>query len=286
MEGQAALLRVHVILERGNAVTTFQAILLGIVQGITEFLPVSSSGHLVLLQRIWNINGNELLFITCLHVGTLFAVVFAMRDEVRWLLKNWWSHQAQMILLALIPTAIIGGLFEELFEGLFESGVTLGIEFVITGIVLWWMDSVPGGTKTEASMTPVDALWIGALQGAAILPALSRSGLTMAGGLWRGLTKEAVGRFSFLLSIPAILGATVVEFDDVIEEPSMLHSAQWFAIIAGTVAALVAGYLGVKGTLWLLKNARMRIFAVYVWALAAFVFVDQLWFQEWFPPLF
>ncbi len=266
--------------------TTLQAILLGLVQGVTEFLPISSSGHLVLLQKLWGIAGDELLFITCLHLGTLVAVAWALKDEVRWLIRNPWSRQGQMIILALIPTALIGALFEEVFENLFESGATIGVEFIITGVILWWMDYAPGGTKTEADMTPADALWIGTLQGAAILPALSRSGLTMAGGLWRGLNKEAVGRFSFLLSIPSILGATIVELDDFVEQPSMALDANWGPILAGTVAAVAAGYVAVKGTLWLLRNARMRVFAVYVWALAAFVLLDQILYQRWFPPLF
>jgi undecaprenyl-diphosphatase len=266
--------------------TTLQAILLGFVQGVTEFLPVSSSGHLVLLQRLWGISGDGLLFITFLHLGTVVAVVWALKREVRELIRHPFSWTGRMIFLALIPTALVGAAFEEVFENLFASGVTLGVEFVITGVILWWMDSVPDGVKTEEDMTAADALWIGALQGAAILPALSRSGLTMAGGLWRGLTKEAVGRFSFLLSIPAILGATVVELDDFIEEPSMALDANWGAILAGTLAAVAAGYVAVKGTLWLLKRARMRIFAVYVWALAAFVLLDQLWFHRYFPSLF
>jgi undecaprenyl-diphosphatase len=191
-----------------------------------------------------------------------------------------------MILAALIPTVVIGVIFEELFEDLFSNAVTLGFEFVITGIILWWMDSLgnrPG--KSETDMTAVDAMWVGILQGVSILPALSRSGLTIAAGLWRGMDGTAAGRFSFLLAIPSILGATFVELDDLWESHGLLHQVPWSPLLIGTVAALLAGYVSVKGTLWLLQTARMRFFAIYVWGLAVFILWDQITVHRWFPPL-
>lgn len=191
-----------------------------------------------------------------------------------------------MILVALLPTAVVGALFEEWFDRLFETGATIGLEFVITGVVLWWMDSVANGRKTEHTLETSDSLWIGALQGAAILPALSRSGLTMAAGLWRGMDRDAAGRFSFLLSVPAILGASVMEIDDIFESPTHMANLPWGPMIWGTIAAAIAGYFAVIGTMWVLQRSRMRIFAIYTWALAAFVLSDQLYFHHWFAPLF
>ncbi|WDL97217.1 undecaprenyl-diphosphate phosphatase [Alicyclobacillus sp. ALC3] len=262
-----------------------QAVVFGAVQGITEFLPISSSGHLVLLQKLWHLQGDNLLFFTLLHIGTLIAVVWAFSAEVKWLLRHPFSWPARMIFLACIPTAFVGGLFEDLFEHLFQSGVTIGFEFILTGVILWWMDSAPdGGLSTMDDIRATDALWIGVFQGAAILPALSRSGLTIAGGLWRGLSRDTAARFSFLLSIPAILGATVVEFDDAIESPA--HFAlPWSTMLLGTAAAVVAGYVSVRATLWLVRRAKMRVFAVYVWVIAAFILADQVWFHHWFPSL-
>lgn len=265
---------------------SIQAIILGVVQGITEFLPVSSSGHLVLLQKLMNVQGNSLLFATCLHVGTLIAVVWALKRDVKSLIRNPLSWTGLMIITALIPTAIVGVVFEELFDSLFRSGATVGLEFIITGVVLWWMDSIKEGHKTEKDMTFGDAIWIGALQGVAILPALSRSGLTISTGIWRGLTRETAGRFSFLLSIPAILGAVLVEIDDLLEHPSEHVGVHWVPVLWGTLAAVVAGYVAVKGTLWLLRNCKMRWFAVYVWILAFLVLGDQLVWHHWFPSLF
>lgn len=265
--------------------TALQALVLGIVQGITEFLPISSSGHLVFLERVWHVNGGGLLFVTLVHVGTLAAVLFAMRNDVRALIHNPFSWTGRMILLALVPTAIIGVVFEELFERLFQNPVTVGFEFVITGVVLWWIDSIEPGKKQMADIEPVDSLWVGTLQGLAIIPALSRSGLTMVGGVWRGLDRETAARFSFLLSIPAIVGATLVQLDDLLESPKSIGGLGVGPAVIGTLAALVAGYAAVKWTLWLIKRAKMRYFAVYVWILAAIVFLDQLFFHHWFPPL-
>lgn len=265
--------------------TFIQAIVLGIVQGITEFLPISSSGHLVLIQKLWHITEGGPLFVTLLHIGTLFAVIFAMRKEVLWLWQHPKSRVTWMLLIALLPTAVVGVLFEEWFDRLFETGATIGFEFIITGCVLWWMDSCQNGKKNENTMQLSDSLWIGTFQGAAILPALSRSGLTIAAGLWRGMDRDAAGRFSFLLSIPAILGGMLVELDDLFEHPEQIHALPWIAMLVGALAALISGYLSVKWTLWLLRKSRMRIFAVYVWILAVFVLSDQLFFHHWFPSL-
>lgn len=262
-----------------------QAVVLGAVQGVTEFLPISSSGHLVLVQKLWRLQGDNLLFFTLLHIGTLIAVVWVFSAEVRWLLRHPFSWPARMLFLACVPTAVVGALFEDLFEHLFQSGVTIGFEFVLTGVILWWMDTaLQDSPRTMDDMTAGDALWIGLFQGISILPALSRSGLTIAGGLWRGLSRDTAARFSFLLSIPAILGATVVELDDVLESP--VHVAiPWSTMLLGTAAAIAAGYISVRGTLWLVRRAKMRIFAVYVWAVAAFILADQIWFHHWFPAL-
>lgn len=258
--------------------TSIQAIILGVIQGLTEFLPISSSGHLVLAEKIMNVKTDSLLFVTCLHVGTLVAVIVAMRDDIKRLLHNLWCRENLLIAAALVPTAAIGALFEEAFEGLFNSGATLGIEFVITGVILWWMDNYMHGSKTESSIRIRDALWIGAFQGAAMFPALSRSGMTIGAGLWRGMDREAAGRFSFLLSIPAILGATLMQVEDLWENPQHL-AIPALPLILGTAAAAIAGYLSVRWTLWWLKRAKMRVFAVYGFALAAFILMDQFIFH-------
>ncbi|MCY0888191.1 MAG: undecaprenyl-diphosphate phosphatase [Alicyclobacillaceae bacterium] len=268
--------------------TALQAILLGIVQGATEFLPVSSSGHLVIMAHIWKLGAvaSGTLFILLLHVGTLAAVIYAMRRELLWWYRHPKSRLTWVVALALLPTAVVGALFEEWFEDLFHSGATVGLEFVITGCILWWMDSQSHGKKDEDTLSVRDSLWIGALQGAAILPALSRSGLTIGGGLWRGMDREAAARFSFLLAIPAILGGVLVKLDDLLEDPLKTAHLPWGAMGLGAIAAAISGYIGVRITFRLLKHSRMRYFAIYTWMIAAFVLADQLFVHQWFPPLF
>ncbi|TDY50708.1 undecaprenyl-diphosphatase [Alicyclobacillus sacchari] len=266
--------------------TALQAVIMGIVQGITEFLPISSSGHIVLFEKLMHVQvEQDTLFILLLHIGTLAAVAYAMRKEVIWLWKHPRSRVTWMVLVALLPTAVIGALCEEWFDNLFESGVTIGLEFVVTGIILWWIDSIQAGPKTESSMSLADSLWIGTLQGIAILPALSRSGLTIAGGLWRGMDRMAATRFSFLLSIPAILGGTLVKLDDIVEAPAQALNLPWGEMLLGALAAAVAGYFSVRWTTWLVARCKMRVFAVYTFAIAAFILYDQLVGHRWFPPL-
>ncbi|WAH35136.1 undecaprenyl-diphosphate phosphatase [Alicyclobacillus dauci] len=266
--------------------TTLQAIIMGIVQGVTEFLPISSTGHVVLVEKLWHIHvESDTLFILLLHLGTLVAVLYAMRKEVAWLMSHPKSRTTWMILVALLPTAVVGAICEEWFESLFDSGITIGFEFVITGVVLWWMDSVATGKKNESTMSVSDSLWIGTFQGIAILPALSRSGLTIAAGLWRGMGRDAATSFSFVLSIPAILGATLVKLDDIFENPAGALALPWGQMLAGTLAAAIAGYFAVIGTRWLVNRSRMRIFALYTWVLAAFVLYDQLVGHHYFPSL-
>ncbi|GGJ07399.1 undecaprenyl-diphosphatase 4 [Alicyclobacillus cellulosilyticus] len=266
--------------------TVWQGVVLGLVQGMTEFLPVSSTGHLVLLQKLWSLEADSLWFITMLHLGTLVAVVWVLRREVVYILTHPGSREARLVLTAVVPAAVIGAGFEDMFDRLFASGVTIGVEFVITGIILWWMDGVPAGRKDERSMTFMDALWIGIAQGAAILPALSRSGLTIASGLWRGLDRSCAGRFSFLVSIPAILGATLFEGWDGLRYGLGMPAQAWSAAWWGTVAACISGYLAVRTTMWLVAHSKMRWFAVYVWCLAGMILADQLLWHRYFPPLF
>ncbi|WP_206830428.1 undecaprenyl-diphosphate phosphatase [Alicyclobacillus fructus] len=262
-----------------------EAVLFGAVQGLTEFLPISSSGHIVLLEKLLHVDvERNTAFILMLHVGTLFAVLYAMRREVRWLIQHPRARETWMLVVALLPTAVIGALFEEWFDDLFASGVTIGLEFLLTGVVLWWMDAIDAGKKNESTMTVADSLWIGALQGAAILPALSRSGLTIAGGLWRGLDRAAATRFSFLLSIPAILGGALVKLDDLVEAHGAVALSSG-PMIAGMLAALAMGYLSVRWTASLVARTKMRWFALYAFALAAWILFDQLVQHRFFPPL-
>ena len=164
-----------------------KSIILGIIQGFTEFLPISSTGHLVLGRRFLGLSDAGLFLDTLLHFGTLIAVVAVFWDDVISLIKRPFSRLGLLILVGTIPTAIIGLTFEDFFEEISKTGSTIGIEFLVTGCILWYADQIKRkGNKGIEDITFRDAFFIGTLQGAAILPAISRSGLTIAGSLFQG----------------------------------------------------------------------------------------------------
>jgi undecaprenyl-diphosphatase len=251
-----------------------QAIILGIVQGLTEFLPISSSGHLVLMQKIFGITEPTLLFDTCVHLGTLLAVFAVFKDDIMAILKKPFQRITWLLLAGTIPTGIIGVVFKDTFESMFHTGSTLGFEFIITGAVLLWSVNLRSGRKGVKETSYLDAAFIGVMQGAAIMPAISRSGLTISGALFRGLDRDFAARFSFLLSIPAILGATVFQVKDIVEigGGTAIGTAP---LLIGSTAAAIAGYISIKYMLELLKKGKLKYFSYYVFALGALVIIDQ-----------
>lgn len=251
----------------------WEAVVLGLVQGLTEFLPVSSSGHLVLLQKIFGLK-DMLFFDVMVHFGTLLALVAVFWRDLLAMLKRPLAKLPVLIVVGTVPTGLMGVLFKDWFEQIFSSGKTLGVEFLITGLILWYAERARGGNRHLEDMTAADALFIGFMQGLAILPALSRSGLTISGALLRRLDRSLAARFSFLLSIPAILGAAVLETKDFLQNPAGTRDIG--AVILGTVVAAVAGYAAIKFMLRLLERGNMRLFAGYVWVLGLVVIIAQL----------
>lgn len=261
------------------------AILLGILQGLTEFLPISSSGHLVIAQDIFNIQGADLAFDVILHLGTLVAVLIYYWQDVLNLISEFfiligdfikgkrpklldYSRPYRvlmvMIIIATVPTAIIGLVFNDLFSRLFETADFVGYALIVTGILLWIANGIVSGRKDIKHMTAGDAITVGLIQGLAITPGISRSGSTIFAGLIRGLNRELATRFSFLLSIPAILGAVVVEGKDVFESASALHEVM--PVLAGFVAAAVSGYLAISFLISVLQKRKLNYFSYYCWA--------------------
>ena len=175
-----------------------EAIILGAVQGITEFLPVSSSGHLVILQKIFGISEPTLFFNTMLHIGTLFAVFIVLRQEIINILKNPIQKLTLLLIIATIPIVIVAIVFKDFIEQVFDSGNYIGFFFLITAAALLiseYLSKRPGETRSGSEMTWKDAVMIGVLQGIAILPGVSRSGLTISGGLARKLDREFAAKF-------------------------------------------------------------------------------------------
>lgn len=265
-----------------------EAFVLGTVQGLTEFLPVSSSGHLVLFQKLFGLSENVLTFDIAVHLATLIAIVFVFYQEIGYIFKHPFSKWVWLLLVGTIPAIVFGFFFKQWIEFLFESGHTLGIEFIFTGLVLWSVESLKQNPrKTLEDMSTVDALVIGTAQAFAILPAVSRSGLTISGALFRGLDRAFAAKFSFLLSIPAILGAVVLDLPDAIKTVSS-HSASTLplsVLFVGMVSAGISGFLAIRWMIHILKKKNLKGFAVYVILLGVLILCEQIISGKLFGPL-
>jgi len=248
-------------------------IILGIIQGLTEFLPISSTGHLVLFRQLFGLQEAGLLFDTMLHFGTLIAVVIVFWPEILQLLRNPFGKLARLLVVGTIPTAAIGLTFEDFFEEISQTGMTIGYEFLATGLIIWAVESMRKGKRSFEQINYTDALIIGTLQGAAILPAISRSGLTIAGALMRGIERGEAARFSFLLSLPAILGGVVLQTKKLVEGP--VESIALIPMLIGTMFAAIAGYFAIRWMLKIISTGSMKGFAVYVWLLGAVILAMQ-----------
>lgn len=246
----------------------FEAIILGLIQGLTEFLPISSSGHLVILSNVLGVNEQGILFEVFVHFGTLLAVFVVFKDDIIKLIKNPFQKLTILLIIGTIPTAIIGLTLEDTFERLFNSLFTVGFTLLITGTLLWLAESFTGGKKDLSKLTGINAFIIGIAQGAAITPGISRSGSTIAAALLLGLDRSSAARYSFLLSIPAILGATVLKTKDLIVG---IGEVRLLPLMAGTVMAALSGYFAIKFLLKILEQGKLKYFSVYCWLLGGII---------------
>lgn len=262
----------------------FEALILGVVQGATEYLPVSSSGHLVIFQHLFGLEEPALLFDIVLHVATLLAVLWYYRLDIGDLIQeslvairslsqgeSWGDVQtdypgfrlAWLIVLGTVPTALIGITLQDTFEALFGSLRTVGFMLCLTGVILLLTRFGSKGTRGIGEMKPVDALLIGLIQGLAITPGISRSGSTIAVALLLGIEKETAARYSFLLSVPSIVGALVLKIDDVGTGVGLT------ATVLGFLAALVTGYFCLALLVQLVKRGKLAWFAPYCFGAGA-----------------
>jgi undecaprenyl-diphosphatase len=255
----------------------FQAVIYGIIQGLGEFLPISSSAHLILAPWLFRWKDPGLSFDVALHLGTLVAVIlFFWKDWIR-LIKAGITDPKTVdgklfwfLVVATIPGAIIGKLLETKAESAFRDPLLIGIMMILMGIVLYIADR----TKKETNLSEIGfwkSLWIGLSQAVAIIPGVSRSGITMTTGLFLGLTREAVAKFSFLLSTPIILGAGLLSMKDLRLTPAGLVNVEklteapigMIPFVIGILTAAIVGFLSIKFLLEYLKNKGFGIFVVY-----------------------
>lgn len=252
------------------SLTILQALVLGMVQGLTEFLPVSSSGHLVIFQHLFGLQGGVLSFDVLLHIGTLGAVFVAFWEDILAILKKPFSKLTYLIIVGCIPAGLMGFFLQPMFEKAFESLLVVGIGLLITGLVLKGSELVAEKSlnmKEVRETSYMDALFIGLLQGIAIVPGISRSGSTIAGGLLAGLDRTFAARYSFLVSIPVILGAGLVQLKDL--SPSEFTGMSIIPYIVGPLTAAIFGFFAIKIVMKLVSNGRLSIFSYYCWIVGA-----------------
>lgn len=250
------------------------ALFLGIIQGLTEFLPVSSSGHLVLFQNLFGLDSKtNLLFDIVLHLGTLFAVIIVYRKSVRELIKHPFSKKMKMLVLGTIPTVVIALLFKDFFENSF-GGNLLFVGFLATAILLLIANYFDKKYKNHKSMNYPSILTMGIFQGLAIFPGLSRSGTTTTSALILGIKKEEALEYSFLLSIPIILASLMYEL--IFHRESLLAVA-FAPILAGFLASLIFGIISILFMKKIIKNNTYKYFAIYLIILSIFLIVNKIW---------
>lgn len=259
----------------------WQSIILGILQGLAEFLPVSSSGHLVLFQNIFGIEGGEILFDTLLHVGTLFAVIIVLRKDIMGIIKRPFQKVTLMLIIATIPAVIVAVFLKDFITEAF-TGAYLGWGFLATAAVLAGLSFIKSKKDEEPSLNTISAKQAGIMgifQAIAILPGISRSGLSISGGLFSGVTREKAARFSFLMSIPVILGSLVFNIKDIIEMDSSTVGFSFGTAAIGMIAAALAGIVALKWMFNIIKRGKLWAFSIYVGLLGILVVLDQFFFH-------
>lgn len=263
------------------------AFLLGIVQGVAEFLPISSSGHLSIAQNLLNlgVEGTDDVFLdVLLHLGTLVAVFAAYWEDIRDMILEFFhmigdvAHGTvprsvpparRLILLIIVGTLPLFVIlpFRRMVEALYSNTFFVGGALLATGLLLFACDRIRKGRKTEKSATLLDVLVVGAGQAIATCPGISRSGMTISMGCFRGMERRFAVRFAFLLSIPAVLGANILQIGDVVETGIDVKLLP--AYLLGVAAAAVSGYLSIRLVRMVASQGRFGIFAYYCWAAGA-----------------
>lgn len=276
-----------------------QAIFMGLIQGLTEFLPVSSSGHLAIFKQILHLNTDTgILFDVLLHLGTLLAIFAAYykdiwqliregfaiigdffvnvavwlsnlftgnKKEYRRIVSNSYRKFVMLVIVSTIPTGIIGILADDLIERASEILLVPGICLIITAVLLFVADRLPAGEKRPRNTSYANALFVGVCQGFATLPGLSRSGTTITACLFCGFEKKFAVKYSFIMSIPAVLGAAVLKLKDL--DAAQLAAPDFINYGAGMLVAAVVGYICIKTMLVVVRKKKFTIFSVYCLAL-------------------
>ncbi|MCQ2551547.1 MAG: undecaprenyl-diphosphate phosphatase [Clostridia bacterium] len=262
--------------------TYIQAVILGLVQGLAEFLPISSSGHLSLLQNIFGIDEGILFFTVMFHLGTLISLFIVYWNDIWELIvelvltiKDLVTRKGLrleerpirklgvMIIVTTAITGIIGIFFEDMFEAMYSSCIKIGIGLLITGFLLYFSERIGRANRNIDRMNFRNAIFIGIMQGVAIWPGISRSGLTLVSGLTCNFDRAFAVKYAFLISIPTILGSFLLEFKEAIADGITLSVLGPSAV--GVVVAAISGLVAIKAMIKVVANKKLKYFSYYVW---------------------
>lgn len=267
---------------------TFSSIYLGIIQGATEFLPISSSGHLVLFQNLLGFREPQLLLDSALHLGTLMAICLYFHSDLKNMISETWKFTVDLchrrkslksiddqpyasltlwVLLGTLPTLVIGLVFRSFLENLFGSVAGVGIMLVFTGLILAMAKLLPRDYGGREEVGLLIALAVGTAQGIALIPGISRSGTTIVCGMIFGLKRDLAARFSFILSIPAIIGAVVLQLS-----AEGLDKVDLMPLTLGFIVSALVGLIALKILMGLVRKGSLFYFAPYCWGLGLFMF--------------
>jgi undecaprenyl-diphosphatase len=254
--------------------TLIEILILAVVQGITEWLPISSFGHLAIIEVYLGLE-LPLIFNVVLHIGTMFVVLAVFwKDVIRILralvsldFKTDEGKLALFIAIGSAPTAVIGFLFHDVFESFSHNLLAVGVAFLITGFVLFFSER----ETTNRGLSYLDSLFIGTAQAAALTPGISRSGVTIATGLLRKVKKEIAFRYSFLLSVPAVIGATAMEFRDLV-----VANVDVVALFLGAITSIMVGYMSLKVLQRVIMKEKFHLFTYYCWIAGLITVITQL----------
>ncbi|MDR2771057.1 MAG: undecaprenyl-diphosphate phosphatase [Clostridiales Family XIII bacterium] len=274
--------------------TFWESVVLGLAQGLSEFLPISSSGHLALLEYFFGIDEDRVLFFaTLLHLGTLFSIFFVYYKDIGALLRELGAVIADifagrgprvnanetrrlgfMILVATVPTACAGLLLRDVFSALYGSLVAVGAGLLITGCMMFLSERMGRGNRSVSDTLFRHAFFVGVMQSIALCPGISRSGATITGGLASGMKRELAVRFAFLISIPSVLGAVVLEAPDAFGAGVEIVLLPPLGV--GVVVSMLSGFFAIKTMIRVVSTGKLRYFSFYTWALGAAVIAYAL----------
>lgn len=262
----------------------FEALVLGIIQGLTEYLPVSSSGHLAIGQALFGMNdgADNLMFTVAVHVATVLSTLVILWSEIEWILKGLFKFEmnaetkyALNIVVSMIPVGIVGVFFKDQVEEIFGSGLlVVGCCLLITALLLTFSYYAKPRQKEHISWK--DALIIGIAQAIAVLPGVSRSGSTIATGLMLGNKKEHLAQFSFLMVIPPILGEALLDILKAVKGEAVLGGIETFPLMVGFVAAFLSGCLACKWMISIVKRGKLIYFGIYCAIVGVITIVTSL----------